>query len=187
MEQAKRKRAHLERVLLVCGNQNAGKSRLMRNMLGDKRLGGTVPVSGPVSLRALSRERALAVRFSSPHEKNQSPLDFHKMLDRLTERAWWSFWRVNFACAVQPRPFNKMPGIVEVCDGLIQDFLPERIRVVQLAPDQWGGGHSGLTTAEVDDLRSLDVEVISIDARRNPSHPAEPGNVRVLADFFDFS
>ena len=109
------------------------------------------------------------------------------MLDRFTERAWWSFWRVNFACAVQPRPFNKMPGIVDVCDGLIQDFLPERIRVVQLAPDQWGGGHSALTTAEVDGLRALDVEVLSIDARRNPSHPAEPGNVRILADFFDFS
>lgn len=109
------------------------------------------------------------------------------MLDRFTKRAWWSCWGVNFACAVQPRPFNKMPGIVDVCDGLIQDFLPEHIRVVQLAPGQWGGGHSELTTAEVDSLRALDVEVLSIDARRNPSHPAEPGNVRILADFFDFS
>ena len=80
-----------------------------------------------------------------------------------------------------------MPGIVDVCDGLRRDFNAERIRVVQLAPDQFGGLGSQLTRGEVDGLRNLDVEVLSIDARRNPPHSAEPGNVRVLADFFDFS
>ena len=39
MEQAQRTRAHLERVLLVCGEQNSGKSRLLRQMLSDERLG----------------------------------------------------------------------------------------------------------------------------------------------------
>lgn len=59
MEQANRKRAHLERILLVCGNQNAGKSRLLRHMLGDNRLGGTVPGTPRIRARALSRERCL--------------------------------------------------------------------------------------------------------------------------------
>lgn len=186
MEQAKRKRAHLERVLLVCGNQNAGKSRLLRQMLGDERLGGEIPVHPRIRARSLSRERCLAVRFTSPHEMGETPVEFHRKIDRVTEIAWWHFWRINFACAVQPRPFKNMPGIVDVCKDLIKDFAPERIRVVQLAPDQWGNSPSSLTVVEVDGLRALDVEVIALDARRS-SHPAEPGNIRVLADFFDFS
>jgi hypothetical protein len=80
MEQATRKRAHLERILLVCGEQNAGKSRLLRHMLGDSRLGGVVPSSPKVRLRALSQERCLAVRFSSPHEMGETPLSFIKNL-----------------------------------------------------------------------------------------------------------
>lgn len=155
-------------------------------MLGDYRLGGQVPVGPRVRARALSRERCLAFRFTSPHEIGETPTQFHHKIDRACEIAWRSFWRVNFACAVQPNAFNKMPDIVGVCDGLVQAFLPERMRVVQLSPDQWGQQTSQLTTAQVDGLRGLDVEVISIDIRRS-QYPAEPGNVRVLADFFDFS
>lgn len=116
----------------------------------------------------------------------ETPVQFHRKIDRTTEIAWWSYWRINYACAIQPRAFNNMPGIVDVCNGLIREFLPERIRVVQLAPDQWGNLPSSLTSVEIDGLRALDVEVISIDARRS-SNPADPGNIRVLADFFDFS
>ena len=79
-----------------------------------------------------------------------------------------------------------MPGIVGVCCGLKLEFKPERIRVVHLAPDQWGNSQSGLTNNEVDGLLTLDVEVVAIDARRS-SFLAEPGNVRILADYFDFS
>jgi hypothetical protein len=186
MEQANRKRAHLERILLVCGQQNAGKSRLLRQMLGDHRLGGDVPIAPRIRARALSRERCLAVRFTSPHEMNETPAQFHQKLDRVTEIAWWAYWRVNYACAVQPQPFKNMPGIVDVCGDLKREFKPERIRVVQLAPDQWGNQTSQLTTKDLDGLRKLDVEVVTIDARRS-SHPAEPGNVRILADYFDFS
>jgi len=117
---------------------------------------------------------------------NETPAEFHQKLDRVTEIAWWRYWRINYACAVQPRPFKKMPGIVDVCDGLAKQFMPERIRVVQLVPNQWGSQTSQLTAAEVDGLRGLDVEVVTIDARRS-SHSAEPGNIRVLADYFDFS
>ena len=186
MEQAMRKRAHLERVLLVCGEQNAGKSRLLRMMLGDPRLGGVVPASPSIRMRALSRERCLAVRFTSPHEMNETPDDFHRKIDRVTERAWWTHWRVNYACAVQPRAFKKMPDISVVCAGIQKEFMPERIRVVQLAPNQWGSDTGMISSGEVDQLRAQDVEFITIDARR--SHlAAEPGNVRILADFFDFT
>lgn len=186
MEQADRTRAHLERILLVCGQQKAGKSRLLRHMLGDARLGGKVPVSRRIKARALSRERCLAVRFTSPHEMKETLPEFLRKIDRVTEIAWWKYWRVNYACAIQPSPNNNMPGIVDVCDSLKREFLPERIRVVQLVPDQWGVLTSQLTTVDVDGLRKLNVEVVTIDARRS-IHAAEPGNVRVLADYFDFS
>jgi hypothetical protein len=186
MEQARRTRAHLERVLLVCGASNAGKSRLLRHMLGDPRLGGVVPPHPRVRARPLSRERCLTVRFTSPHEMNESQAKFHSKIDRATEVAWQRYWRMNFAGAIQPRPHNKMPGVVDVCAGLIREFLPERIRVVQLAPDKDGELTSQLTTAEIDGLRRLDVEVMSLDARAS-SYPAEPGNIRLLADYFDFS
>ena len=93
--------------------------------------------------------------------------------------------RVGFS-AVQPRVSNNMPGIVDLCAGLIAVFRPERIRVVSLAPDQWGNLRSQLTAIEVDGLRKLDVEFVALDARRS-RHSSEPGNVRILADYFDFS
>jgi hypothetical protein len=117
---------------------------------------------------------------------NETPAEFHQKLDRVTEIAWWKYWRVNYACAVQPHQFNNMPGIVQVCNGLKKEFKPERIRVVQLMPDQWGNPTSQLTPLEVDGLRKSDVEVVTVDARRS-AYAAEPGNVRTLADYFDFS
>jgi len=79
-----------------------------------------------------------------------------------------------------------MPGIVAVCQGLIAELMPERIRVVQLNPDRWGADASRLNETEIDGLRELDVEVLAIDAGRS-ANPVEPGNVRILADYFDFS
>jgi hypothetical protein len=186
MEQATRSRAHFERMLLVCGDQNAGKSWLLRNMLGDVRLGGSVPVQPRVRARALSRERYLAIRFTSPHEANESPTDFHKKIDRASQIVWSVGWRINYACAVQPYAKNRMPGIAEVCEGLQREFLPERVRVVLLAPDQRSSLRAQLSDAEIDKLRSLDVEVLRLDARQG-TPPVEQANVRLLADYFDFS
>lgn len=190
MEQAQRKRAHLERILLICGNQNSGKSTQLRHFRSDPRLGGVVGnQQGPIAPLALSRERRLAIRMTSPHEFGDSPADFHAKLDRVCEKAWQDgFWRINYASAVQPRAFKKKPGIVDVCAGLIREFQPERIRVVQLAPDWHGQLSSQLTTQEVDGLRKFDdVEVITIDARPNANRNPTLGNIRILADFFDFS
>ncbi len=187
VERTKCNKAHIERILLVCGNQNAGKSRLIRQMHSDRRLGAKAAVKGPIALHSLSRERCLATLSSSPHEKGETPSEFHRRLDEIAVRARRDHWRINFVCAVQPQQSNNMPGIVKTCKGLLGYFSPERIRVVQLAPDKDGNLHSQLTPAEVDGLRDLDVEVISIDARSRQGVPAEPGNIRLLADFFDFS
>ena len=173
-------RIYVERILLVCAAQNAGKSRLLRAMLGDERLGGVVPTHGPIPPRSLSRERWLVGRISSPHEMGETTDEFHEKI-RSTQ-----FRRVNYFSAVQPRAFKSMPDIIGVCKDLQHSFNPERIRVVVLAPDQAGNLSSALSAHEVDKLRALDVEVLTIDARRGVQ-PAEPGNVRILADFFDFT
>lgn len=187
MEQAKRTRAHIERILLVCGEQNAGKSRLIRHMLGDHRLGGHLPTSAVIPPRALSRERRLAIRVTSPHEMNETPGEFFEKIDKASENAWNDgFWRLNYVSAVQPRAANNMPDIADVCDALNKEFLPERVRVVLLSPNVWDQRTAALSNAEVDRLRAIDVEVLTIDARMS-SHPVEPGNVRILADYFDFS
>lgn len=187
MEQATRKRAHIERVLLVCGEQNAGKSRLIRHMLSDLRLGGNLPTSSVIPPRALSRERRLAVRVTSPHEMGETPAEFVLKIDKATENAWEDgFWRLNYVSAVQPRAANNMPDIADVCDVLHREFWPERIRVVLLAPDVWDLRTAQLNNDEVDRLRALDVELLTIDARKS-THPVEAGNVRILADFFDFT
>jgi hypothetical protein len=55
MEQANRKRAHLERILLVYGEQNASKSRLLRAMLEDERLEGVVPDNLRIRARAITQ------------------------------------------------------------------------------------------------------------------------------------
>ena len=111
---------------------------------------------------------------------------FLRKIDRASEDAWRDYWRLNYACAVQPRAHNHMPDLASICASLQREFMPERIRVVQLSPNQWGGTQNELTSSEIDALRGSDVEVIALDARRS-GYPVEPGNIRVLADFFDFT
>jgi hypothetical protein len=155
MEQGSRARVHLERILLVCGEPNAGKSRLIRHMFQDRRLGGEIPTNGPLPRYALSRERYLAGRIMSPHEANETPGQFHQKIDQASAGAGSDFRRMNYVSAIQPRPRNKMPGVVAVCQGLQNEFRPERMRVVQLAPDQGGRQTSRLSEVEVDGLRSM--------------------------------
>ena len=186
MGQNSRSNIHFERLLLVCGEPNAGKSRLIRYMFQDLGLGGRVPLNGPLPPFSLSRERCLSGRVTSPHEADESQTDFHRKIEEARANAATLFRRINYVTAVQPRARNRMPGIVDVCEALRSAFDPERIRVVQLAPGQDGKITSRLNELEIDGLRALDVEVVAVDARGS-GHPAEPGNIRILADFFDFS
>lgn len=187
MKQASRKRAHLERVLLLCGPSHAGKSHLIRHMLGDPRLGGQVPVRGPLPVRALSSERCLVSRAMSPEEAGETLEQYLRKIDDALVIAWNSYWRVNYISAIEPVPRGKAPNIVEICRHVKDAFRPERIRIVQLLPDQWGSGGGRLDDDSVELLRGLDVEIAAIDARRSRSgRDVEPGNIRILVDFFDF-
>jgi hypothetical protein len=102
------------------------------------------------------------------------------------ERAWRFYWRFNFASAVQPDANSTTPSLSEICDELCKRFLPERIRVVQIHPRQDGKDGKLLTQSEIDQLRKLGVEVVTIDGRR-PANPNRDANGLFLADYFDFT
>lgn len=188
MKQRKRARPHLERVQFVVGMQNAGKSHLLRSMFADSRLGtrGEVPTASRIALVPLSTERCLHVRLTSPHEVGETLTQFLRKLDRAMARAWSSYWRFNFACAAQPNATEKTPDIASICAEVRARLVPERIRVVQIHPRQDDQEGDRLTRLQVDQLFKLGVEVIAIDARRQPPSDWTP-NGYVLADFFDFS
>lgn len=184
MEQARRKRAHLERVLLVCGAPNAGKSKLLRQMFSDPRFGTkSVIPANKVGTLPLSNARCLYFRLSSPHEKEETLPGYLRKLDRATERAWWLYWRINFACAIQPNATRKTPDAVVICRSIIHNFVPERIRLIQLNPRQDNESGDVLLDRQVDALWRLGVEVMTIDARR----AGLQSNGLMLSDFFDFS
>jgi len=188
MEQARRKCAHIERILLIAGMPNAGKSTLLRHMFTDVRLGtkGIIPNTRKISLIQLSRERSLWVRFTSPHENSESEKKFLKKINRAAERGWSLGWRINIACPIQPTATNKTPNPVDLCRALKQEFLPERIRLIQISPRQDGENGNMLSLQEVDALRNLEVEILTVDARRHVGKNAYPNGL-LLADFFDFT
>ena len=188
LEQSRRKRPHLERVLIVAGDQNAGKSTLLRRMFVDPRLGtgGAIPTSPRIPLVTLSRERCLLFRLSSPHEKGESLNLFLNKLDRSMHRAWQHFWRCNLACAMQPNAVGPTPDLVTICREIYRQLWPERVRVVQIHPRQDNASGNLLSSRDVDRLRRLGVEVLTIDGRQ-PATPRQSPNGLLLADFFDFT
>lgn len=77
-----------------------------------------------------------------------------------------------------------MPDVVTICNLFKQRFQPERIRIVQIHPEQSGVDGATLNRRNVDQLRKLKVEVVTVDAHRSATpHP----NGLFLADYFDFS
>jgi hypothetical protein len=177
--QMSQNRPHMERALFVLGNQNAGKSKMLRHMFIDPRLGtsGNIPEKKIIKLVSLSRDRCLHVRCTSPHEMKETMDVFFEKLDHTMERAWDKYWRFNLACAMQPSAANKMPDIVTTFKAFREKFEPERIRVIQINPRQ------------DEDETKMDLlshsEVAIVDGRR-PA-PNQYPNGFFLADFFDFN
>lgn len=180
-------RPHLERVLLVAGMPNAGKSNLLRGMFVDPRFGtnGAIPTDAKIKLVALSRERCLSIRCTSPHEMGESIEHFFEKIDRAMERAWGRFWRFNFACAVQPRETDITPSIIDICRAMQKRFCPERIRIAQIDPRQDELPGNLMVRSEIDKLRRMSVEVMTLDVHGSPARE-RMSNGLLLADFFDF-
>lgn len=181
-----RTKPHFERVLFVVGNPNAGKSRLLRSMFTDFRFGmsGQIPKSKIVRTVPLSNERCLAVCFTSPHEMKENPEEFFQKVEHTMQNAWRDYFRFNFACALQPTAAQRMPDVVTICDQFKQRFQPERIRIVQIHPEQSGIRGTLLSSNDVDRLRTLRIEVATVDAHQSAT--AYPNGL-LLADYFDFT
>lgn len=189
MKQSTKTRPHFERLLLVSGMKEAGKSTLLRGMFADPHFGrmGVIPKEPKIKLIALSRERCLSIRCSSPHEMGEDFRKFFGKLDRTMELAREErFRRFNFACAVQPRNVGRMPGIVEICHEVKTRLNPERIRIVQIHLRQDKEDGSLLTPSDVDKLRKMQVEIMTLDGHGSPPRQRIPNGL-LLADFFDFT
>ena len=170
----------IERVLLVAGAPNTGKSVQLRSMFRDPRLGydGRIPVAAnlPNGFK-LSPFRRLYLRLMSPHEAEE---DLERFLEKIEENTGGPF-RWNVASAVQIDAANNMPNIIDLVTSLEERFSPERIRVTILSPDRHGNLLPQILTVlpQLHEIPSC--ETMCIDAR------SRDGNGLLLADTFDFA
>jgi hypothetical protein len=177
--------AYVERALFVLGNRNAGKSTQLRSMFLDRRLGteGRVPTTNKVRItHALSNERWLHLRLTSPHESGETLDEFLDKCTEVMQPAGQNARRWNFAGALQLDGTAKLAGGADVIADFIRRFLSERVRAVILSPNQSGNlvppsEHKRLTSA----LRNIAVEIIAVDAT------SRTANGLIYASFFDFA
>ncbi len=170
----------IERVLLVAGAQNAGKSTQLRSMFVDPRFGTGGDIPDGRNLRntyLLSPFRHLYLRLTSPHER-QETLDvfLNKIQTNTGGQGRW-----NVASAVQINAANNMPDLQNIVAAIATRFSPECIRVAILSPDRHG---TVLPNAAqlMQDLQAVQsCETLCIDARSR-NH-----NGLLLADTFDFA
>lgn len=170
----------IERVLLIAGAPNTGKSVQLRSMFRDPRLGqnGQIPVASNLpNVYALSSFRRLYLRLTSPHESKETLEEFLQKIEDNTD----AFNRWNVASAVQIDATANMPNLSDIVTGIDERFYPERIRIAILSPDRHGN-MLGDTPALMQQLHEVaSCEVFCIDARSRDC------NGLLLADTFDFA
>jgi hypothetical protein len=170
---------YIERLLLVVGAQNTGKSTQLRSMFLDPRFGTSsqIPLARNVAqTQYLSTSRRLYLRLTSPHEAGET---LSQYLNKIAQRTASGRWCV--ASAVQINPARQMPALPEVVKALAARFAPERIRIAILSPDRHAATLPGASQL-VDDLwRIRHCEPFCLDAR------SRTANGLMLADTFDFA
>ncbi|MCW2273350.1 hypothetical protein GJ654_06090 [Rhodoblastus acidophilus] len=172
----------LERALFVIGRQGDGKSSQIRDIFRDRRLhnNGKSRIGEKGSLRdwvALSNERHLHIRVTSPHEYGDDVETFFDKIERKSHSA--SRYRWNFLCALQASAFNKMPDPENVVSHFMKKFEPERTRVLLLYRNYNGTLIDSSVLTRIQDGLDQTCEFYLIDGRRD--------NGLLIADFFDFT
>jgi hypothetical protein len=180
-------RFHFERALFVVGKQDSGKSKQLRSMFRDWRLGtkGVIPTKKNLpDIYHLSNERSLYLRLTSPHEMDESLPEFLEGLwDKFTDNTPSKGRRWNAACALQPFPEKKMRSrLPTICKQFGGWFEPERIRIAFLSPDRHDKYLQEEQAPLTQDLIAIPgVEICWIDARDREASGL------LLADYFDFT
>lgn len=172
----------MERALFVVGPCGSGKSTALRSMFLDRRLGtrGVVPTTRKVKeLHALSNERWLYLRLTSPHEVGESLSEFLSSIERKCDESRWCF-----ASPLRPLAMRRMPDSASTVRAFVNRFEPERVRVAFLSPTYDGKtldeyGADGRLVRELGRIRN--VEAVSIPVGRKRA------NGLLLADYFDFT
>ena len=170
----------IERVLLVAGAQDTGKSIQLRAMFRDPRLGTAGEIPTQPRLREaypLSPGRRLYLRLMSPHENEETLEEF---LDKIASKTLAGRWCVASAVQLEASPL--MPDLPAVVVAIHRRFSPERIRIALLTPDR-NGVPLVDANRHLEELREAaeGVEVMCVDAR------TRGGNGLLLADVFDFA
>lgn len=174
---------YLERALFVIGDQGDGKSSQIRDIFRDKRFHhhGKSRIGDDGRLDdwiAISNERWLHVRVTSPHEYGEDIDTFLKKIEDKNDSK--SHYRWNFLGALQASEFRKMPHPEEAIRHFIKIFTPERVRAVLIVRTYEGEAiESHVMYRILDGLKDSICEVVLIDAQRD--------NGLMIADFFDFT
>ncbi|KDP89454.1 hypothetical protein CF70_031115 [Cupriavidus sp. SK-3] len=176
---------YVERALFVVAPRDFGKSTILRSIFLDHRLGTTGKIPKTMKLAdafAVSTDRKLYLRLTSPHEMGETLPDFIKKTKGKMIGGRWCF-----AGPLHPTAFKKMPDAVTTVAQFIKAFDPERVRVALLWPNHQakkGAEFPVQTVCQLlEDLQKVDdrVEVLCVDERQ------EGRSGLLLADFFDFT
>ena len=133
---------------------------------------------------ALSNERRLYLRLTSPHEAGEDLSEFLATCDSEMWPGRQGAQRWNFAGALQLSMTEKLrESPAEIIESFKERFFPERVRVAILSPDRrgWTMEWSQLQSMTKDLRNSGSCEVMVVDATDRKA------NGNLYADFFDFS